>query len=285
MAILLLITSIFLSTLRNVLSKNISSTNFKNKSFYLLQTIIFGTGGIFLAITNISFEKLKVMLLICSFIYGILLILAQYCYTIALKSGKTGICSTVYSLGFIFPTLLGQIFWGEQIGGCDIIGVIVVIVMIVICGLWERDTRAIEDKKYIFPLVIAMLASGALGIVQKIQQNSSFKELHNTFLAISFLFAALISLIFYRMTSNNDKQISKRERLAAFSIGIVFAGANLCNTRLSGLLETVILFPMLNIGVIILSVFAGVIIYKETITKKDIFVLSLGIVSICLFSI
>ena len=282
----LLMLSVFLSTLRNILSKNISDINFGTRVFFLIQTIIFGTGGIFLAFTNAHSGRIKASLLLCSVVYGILLIIAQYCYTIALKSGKTGICATVYSLGFIFPTLSGSVLWDEQISAWDILGICIVIVMIIICGSGGKNTDEKTNKKYIFPLVMAMLASGGLGIAQKFQQNSDFNGQNSIFLIIAFAFACAVSFILYLITPNGStaKKFKKKFGVASF-IGIAFAISNLCNTTLSGMLDSAILFPALNIGTIILSVLFGIVIYKERITKSDALILSLGIISICLLNI
>lgn len=286
MFVWLLMISVFLSTLRNILSKNISDINFGTRDFFLIQTIIFGTGVIFLAFTNVHSERIKASLLLCSVVYGILLIIAQYCYTIALKSGKTGICATVYSLGFIFPTLSGTVLWDEQISAWDILGINMVIVMIIICGLGGKKTDEKTNKKFIFPLIIAMLASGGLGITQKLQQNSDFNKQNSIFLIIAFAFAGAVSFILYLITPNGstEKKFKKKLGIASF-IGIAFAISNLCNTTLSGMLDSAILFPALNIGTIILSVLSGIMIYKEKVTKSDAIILGLGVISICLLNI
>lgn len=283
----LLMLSVFLSTLRNILSKNISDINFGTRQFFLMQTIIFGAGGIFLAFTNVSSEKIKASLILCSLVYGMLLIIAQYCYTIALKSGKTGICATVYSLGFIFPTLSGSILWGEQISAWDILGICIVIVMIIICGLEEKnEDKKTDDKKYIFPLVMAMIASGGLGVAQKFQQNSDFNEQNSIFLVLAFTFACIVSFIMCLIMPNGStaKNLRKKSGIAFF-IGIAFGISNLCNTTLSGMLDSATLFPALNIGTIVFSVLSGIVIYKERITKRDALILSMGIISICVLNI
>ena len=147
MLILLLIISILFSSVRNILSKNISKTAFGTKSFFGFQTLIFGAGGIFLVFTSSAdLEKISAPLILSSVIYAAFLIIAQYCYTMALKSGKTGICATVYSLGFIFPTLSGGVFWNEKISVCDIFGICIAACMIVLCKSGSEKGGKSKEK-------------------------------------------------------------------------------------------------------------------------------------------
>ncbi len=286
MLILLLIISILFSSVRNILSKNISKTAFGTKSFFGFQTLIFGAGGIFLVFTSSAdLGKISAPLILSSVIYAAFLIIAQYCYTMALKSGKTGICATVYSLGFIFPTLSG-VFWNEKISICDIIGICIAVCMIVLCKSGNEKGGKSKEKNYIFPLVMAMIASGGLGIMQKFQQNSEFSRQKSLFLIIAFALACIWSAVFYLIAPDGNSGESKKNKSKiAFCIGIVFAASNLCNTVLSGKLDAAVLFPALNIGAIIFSVLLGRIFYKEKNTKKDIAILGMGAVSIILLTV
>ena len=190
MTVILLFVSILLATVRNIFSKNISDVSFGTKEFFRLQGLIFGCGGAVLGLTDLSFDKMEAGLVCFSLIYGVLLLAAQYFYTLALRNGKTGICSMIYSLGFVFPTLLGSILWKEPISGANIIGVILVAVMIALCGIGNKENKG-ESKDYFFPIIIAMLASGGLGIMQKFQQSSNYSGQTALFLFIAFLFVKI----------------------------------------------------------------------------------------------
>lgn len=112
--------------------------------------------------------------LLFAMIYGTLLLSAQFCYTVALRSGNVGVCSTVYSLGFIFPTLSGCLIWGEKLTVWNVIGILTAISAVIIFGtsISKNGTQA-KNKFYIISLLAAMISSGGLGVMQKLQQNSS----------------------------------------------------------------------------------------------------------------
>ena len=97
-------------------------------------------------LANQNFERPTLPTLFYATLYAILLLSAQYCYTSALKKGNIGICSTVYSLGFIFPTLSGSLFWNERLTGLNIIGILMVIPTIIISGMSSSKNRQHKNK-------------------------------------------------------------------------------------------------------------------------------------------
>ena len=286
MPLLLLGLSIVLSTGRNMFSKNLSDVRFGTRAFYLSQSTLFLCGGIALVLFgNIVWSGLAIATVGYAVIYGLWLILAQWFYTAALAKGNTALCSTVYSLGFILPTLSGAILWSETFSVLDVLGILCAVSAVIVSG-GKPQLKGKKGKSYYFvPLVIAMLASGGLGIVQKIQQKSAYAEQKSIFLLIAFTLAAVISFIFSLFAKKQDDPPFRRGKLAVAScIGVCFGCCNLLNTTLAGLLDSAIFFPTLNIGVIILSMICGVIFFKERILKKEITVLILGGLSILLLN-
>ena len=218
-------------------------------------------------------------------IYGLLLIFAQWFYTAALTQGNIALCSTVYSLGFIFPTLSGTILWKETFSFLDLCGVLCATGAVIASG-WQPKAKENVGKSYYFlPLAVAMLASGGLGIVQKLQQKSDYAEEKSMFLLIAFSLAMTISLLFSLLAKKKSDIPLRREKvIVASCVGIFFGCCNLLNTSLAGLLDSAIFFPTLNIGVILLSILCGIGFFKEKITKKELLVLLLGTASILLLN-
>ena len=276
--------SVLLATARNIFSKNISDAVFGKKEFFLLQCLIFSSGGIVLSFSNLSFEKMETELICYSLIYGILLLMAQYGYTLALKNGKIGICSMVYSMGFIFPTICGSLLWEESVNCCNIFGIALTVAMIITCGIGNRNEQETKNG-YFLPLITAMLSSGGLRIVQKLQQSSKYTNETNLFLILAFWFAGSVSLAIYLIVRDRMQNFKKRKLLSAALIGGAFGLSNLCNTILSGQLKAAVFFPLLNIGTIVATVIIGVIVYKEKCTKKDIGIFAMGILAVILLKI
>ena len=175
MPFLLLGLSVVLSTGRNLLSKNLSDVQFGTRPFFWCQSALFLCGAVALVLFGkISFGAVAYQTFIYAAVYAILLIFAQWFYTAALAKGNTALCSTVYSLGFILPTLSGAILWAESFSFLDLLGIMCAISAVIISGLRSQAKEKATKSYYFIPLVIAMLASGGLGIVQKLQQKSAY---------------------------------------------------------------------------------------------------------------
>ena len=290
MIILLLSISIVLSTGRNILSKKLSDLRFGTKPFFWCQSVLFLGGAVALLLFGgIPQSGIALHTWLYALIYGILLILAQWFYTAALSVGNTALCSTVYSMGFILPTLSGAIFWSESISAAGVIGVLCAVSAVVVSGVGKKQSTS-DNKKgrgYLAPLIIAMLSSGGLGIIQKLQQRSPYAEQRSAFLLIAFLIAAGSSLLFALISRTPPPSIRMRKVSFAIAacVGLFFGCCNLLNTYLAGKLDSAVFFPTLNIGVILLSMGCGMLIFKERLRKKDFAVLLLGIASILLLTV
>ena len=287
MATFFLFLSIVLSSCRNILSKQVSETKFGTRAFFQCQGILFlcGTAAL-LIFGNVSWEAPALLILMLALMYGMCLILGQWCYTIALSRGNIGTCSTVYSLGFILPTLSGAVFWREPFSVMDGLGVMCAVFAVAASGYRKRSGVDSGKSSYIAPLVVAMIASGGLGIVQKLQQKCPYAEQKSLFLLIAFLLSAVISLIFAAFSRRETPHPHHPTRLASASgAGICFGCCNLLNTTLAGLLPSAVFFPTLNIGVILLSLLLSICIFKEHSSKKDFAVLLLGGLSILLLNL
>ena len=287
MSLLFLGLSIILSSVRNILSKGISDVKFGTKQFFLTQACIFLCGSLVLIlVANQNFERPSLPTLFYATLYGILLLSAQYCYTSALKKGNIGICSTVYSLGFIFPTLSGNLFWNERLTGLNIIGILMVIPTIIISGMpSSKNGQQKNINTYIIPLMSAMLSSGGLGIMQKVQQNSHYPEQKNFFVISAFALAGTISFLISLFAKREPQIKIGRKLIFGAGIGVAFGLCNLLNTILAGQLDSAVFFPVLNIGTIFVSIVSGIIFYKDKISRNDFVVFFLGIISILLITI
>lgn len=287
MSLLFLGLSIILSSVRNILSKGISDVKFGTKQFFFTQACIFICGSLVLIlVANQNFERPSLPTLFYATLYGILLLSAQYCYTSALKKGNIGICSTVYSLGFIFPTLSGNMFWNERLTGLNIIGILMVIPTIIISGMpSSKNGQQKNINTYIIPLMSAMLSSGGLGIMQKVQQNSHYPEQKNIFVISAFALAGTISFLISLFAKREPQIKIGRKLIFGAGIGVAFGLCNLLNTILAGQLDSAVFFPVLNIGTIFFSIVSGIIFYKEKISRNDLIAFLLGIISILLITI
>lgn len=285
--VLILICSILFGATKNVLIKGLSVHPIKNREFFLLQALIFGAGSVVLAVANvISFNGISKFTVICSIFYGIILVAALWCYTLALSQGKTAVCATIYSFGFIVPTLSGTLFWNEKITVFGYLGIIILLPILIISGTSPKKQENKKTSKFfVIPLIIALLASGGLGIMQKIHQQSEYANQLNAFIFLSFIFAFTLSIILFLVLKKGEPPVQRKSITSSLIVGVIFSLCNIMNTYLAGVLDSAVLFPLLNVGSILISLVLSIIIYKEKMDKRDIIVLILGIMAIVLVNL
>ncbi|MBO5021392.1 MAG: hypothetical protein J6D52_12070 [Clostridia bacterium] len=282
--LLYLLLSVSFTSGRNIASKKTADDNSAMSHFFFSQAMLFLAAAILLisfSITSIS--AISTVTLIYGIIYGVLLISSQWMFTLALKIGSTSICSVIYSLGFIIPTVSGALFWDEEFTITDLFGLILALATIALTVIGKEKGTS-NGKSFLLPIIIAMLSSGGLGIMQKVQQGSAFANERNEFLIIAFVLAFLASIIGF-FACNSKAEIQKRNVIFPSLAGLCFGGANVFNTILAGRIKSAAFFPLQNISVILLSTLLGIILFKEKLSFKNIMIIILGIITVTVFSI
>lgn len=282
--VLLLLVSVILSAGRNIFTKKTATSRHNKSEFYFSQTVLFGSGAmVFLLYLLLNPCKISAITYAYGFIYGILLIASQWLFTLALKNGNVAVCSTVYSFGFILPTVSGTLFWNESFTLQNGIGVILAITVILLAA--KKDNGETCGKNtYILFVIIAMISAGGLGIMQKVQGTTGVADEKGAFLLIAFLLAFTASFVAYGL-SREKSRVTINAAVSPLVTGLCFGGANFCNTLLAGSMNSIVFFPLQNISTLLATALFGLLIFKEKITIKTITVLLLGVATIVLFSV
>ncbi len=215
---LLLLLSIVLAGGRTILSKSISGLPFGERGFFILQGTIFASGAVLLfAVNPLAFSGLLPLSLLYGAMYATLSATSQWCYTVALRSGEASICATVYSMGFVIPTLAGMFFWSEEVSVPKIIGIALVIPTLIISGMKDKkgSVKSTHGIGYAIPLTVAMLAAGTLGVLQKHLPNSGYSSQISAIIIISFILCALTSIIFAAFSKPSEVKRPKQKLLCA----------------------------------------------------------------------
>lgn len=283
--LLYLFLSVTLSAGRNIASKKTAVYTNKKAQFFLSQTIIFASAALLLLLFYVNNRtEMAWITFVHGLAYGVLLISSQWMFTLALKNGNTSVCSVVYSLGFILPTVSGTLFWGEDFGFLQLIGVFVSVAIILLTAKKDGSEKKRGNRFSTPCILIAMISSGGLGIMQKVQQSSAAAKEKGIFLLAAFSFAFFCSLaafLFFRERT----AFTVHEFVYPVFTGLCFGGANLCNTVLAGKMQSAVFFPLQNMSTILLTALSGVFIYKEKLTLKTAVIIVLGMAVIIMFSL
>lgn len=284
----LLSASIVCSTARAVFSKKLGVLNGSKYGFYMTQTVLFAAAAVMIFVLNFKSIGLpSVTAVLLAVAYGIFTVSSQWTYTIALTKAPVSVCVMVYSFGFIIPTVFGTAVWHERVNAFKIISILLCICTIILTSV-KKDDNSKKMHGLPISLIVAMLSSGGLGVVQKLQQKTDARSETGMFLFLAFVLAALLSLAAsFTQRKHTESRICINRSLAfyIFIVAVSMAVANTANTLLAGLLPSAVVFPIVNVGVILASLAVSVIILRERISKSQIAAFALGVTAILLFNL
>ncbi len=280
---LLLAVSVLLGTGKNMVSKYTGnrfsglSNLFKNNIITaMIAIVIFGVQGF-----TFSFFKNPIALLL-GVLYGVFVMLSQIFLIKAVEYSAAGVCSLIYSMGFIIPTLFSVIALSEPFGGLKIIGLL----LIVISFLLVANVKSNNTQKLYYAF-LAMGASGMIGIIQKLIANVPQKYAISEYLTVAFFVMLLCSIIGFLITKkdNENNKLSKEFFIITVLMGICVACPNLINTILAGKMSGIVFFTCVNGGTIILSCIASLILFRERLRSMQIAGVIIGVLAIILMVI
>lgn len=287
-ALFLLALSIVCSTARAVFSKRLGALSGSKRGFYLTQAVLFAVAAAVLLMLNVrSIARPSQTAVLLAVAYGVLTVLSQWMYTLSLTRCPVSVCAMVYSFGFILPTVFGTVVWREPVNAFKIVSILLCIGTIFLAS-GKSDAGSAKPRGLPLPLIVAMLASGGLGIVQKLQQKSAASGETGMFLCLAFVLATLLSLLAAlaaRKDAAPKARIAPALALPILIVGVCMAAANTANTLLAGLLPSAVIFPTVNVGVILASLAASALLLKEKPTRRQIAAFALGITAILLFNL
>lgn len=181
----------------------------------------------------------------------------------------------------IIPAISGAIFFGEAFSIPKMVSLLFLIFFIFIAS--NKDENTTISHQWIANCFLTFLLFGAIGVLQKIHQNSIHKDELFGFLTVAFF----CSLVFAGVLAKKQKASLKNGHIIlALLCGVCTFSMNLINLKLSGMIPSQIFFPLVNGGSIVLSSIVSLFFFKETTNKKQIVGLVGGIVAlicICIF--
>ena len=248
----------------------------------------------FIGITSIKTTfQVPWLLVIC---YAVCTLGSQIALMKAVELGPVAISSLFYSCGFMLPTIFGSVYYKEEINALHILGIVLTI------GSFILSTKKEEGRRVNFTWLIAALGglffSGMVGIMQKLFTTEYVQYKLDNFLFVAFsciILMSAIAMLFAWLFNKNvkpdrtmDSSMDCRTKGNALlkqygftiALGAVMGLVNKTNTYLSGVLPSVIVFPIINGGVILSTTVLSMLIFKEKLSKRQKAGLLIGIVGI-----
>ncbi len=249
---------------------------------YKINAMIYGIGFVMLfVLMAVTWEGASVFTLLFGLIFGLATAFAGVFTLKALSCGPMSFTILIMTSSMILPAFSGALIWHEDLSPLKIIGTLM---MIFAAYFTTAKDDGGTSLKWLGYSMAAFLFQGSIGIMQKIQQNSSYAEESTPFLTVAFMISALSCFLFSKLTSAKDGSISIKSRilLPAAVCGAAIAFLNVINLYLSGVLPSALMFPVQNGGTTVLSVLCAIVIFREKLSKRKMMGLAIGMAALLL---
>lgn len=217
--------------------------------------------------------------------FGIATALQQISTLKAMESGPWSYTTLITSLSMLIPTLSGVLVFNEQLHWAQVVGIF----LMCICFVLSIDFKVGNKKASLQWFLYCMAGfafTGAIGVMQKLHQNSEYKSELNAFLIISFIVSFLYSCISAMLIIRKERNLGKPELTKFVWIAAMVAGGgclavnNKLNLYLSGVMDSAVFFPLVNGGGLVLTVVTALFVFKERLTVKQWIGVAVGIVAV-----
>lgn len=213
--------------------------------------------------------------------FGALVLIQTLTFMLALEIGPFSYTSVIVSLATLIAALSG-LFYGETIDLLQIFGMGIMI----LCILFSTDRSQGGKRSSLKWLVIALIScvtNGGVGVMQKLHQNSPYREQNVAFLVSAFAFMTLAAGTIWLVVRKRAANETFRPGLGGLAYALLSGAAlsvpHVANLYLAGALPSAVFFPIINTGSLILTLFAATVIFHERLTRLQWLGIILGLIS------
>jgi len=221
--------------------------------------------------------------LIFGFMLGITFTCSFFLFALAVQVAGTALATVSARLSIIVPVLLAVIIYGELPGAIQLAGIILGLITIYFFYLSLRNNRnrRLHLKQYLI-LIMLLAGIGINDFCMKIFQawRPSYEK---PFFLLSIFFAAWLyssGYVFYKKLP-----IERRTVVLGLILGIPNIFSSFFLLAALDAIEAIIVYPMVNIGIIIATAVAAWIIWREKLNRPAIWALTTGICAVILLGI
>lgn len=197
-------------------------------------------------------------------INAVLYITCLYLMQVNMKKNGAPLTTTYNRLGLLIPILVSVILFKEYPNQMQIIGCILAIFSIYYIN--KKDKK--DEKSKVSPLLLIALfmAGGMVDTLAKIYGYYGNSNLQGHFIFYTFVFSFIFSLI---LSIKSIKNLSKKEILIGFFIGIPNQITTLAQLKAVAVLPAYLVFPAYSISVILLVNLVNFLFFKEKLTIRQ----------------
>ncbi len=271
------INSCILHSFNNRDIRNVGDTFFFNGGIGAVWIVILGifsvASGDFVISSGSIFYGAICGVTICSFLLF---------KNLSLASGPVSLTILIGSCPFILTTLFGVIFMSQDINAMQILGIVMIIISLILCISPQKGEKI--SVKWLVLSALFLLSGGGVGIIYMLFGASDAASEINGMMFC----ASCVAFVLYFVAGFIINLINKQPCPKIHKSGIPFillCGIASCtymriNLYLSTVIPSVVFFPLSNSSVVILSTLSGMVLYKEKLSKIQLFGMLIGLAAL-----
>jgi len=200
------------------------------------------------------------------------------------------VATVANKMSVIIPVTVAVLFYHNSCGPLKILGIALALAALLLTSLKEKGAVAVSSRglwMFLLPFIV-FVGSGVIdALVNFAQERLITKEYSSLFLAGCFAVAGCIGV-----TTVLFRFIVKKEKIKIQSIiaGIVLGVPNYISIHCmlkalnSKVLESSVLYPINNMGIVLLSSAGAVLLFKEKLSWKNVAGILISVVAILLIA-
>jgi drug/metabolite transporter (DMT)-like permease len=186
-------------------------------------------------------------------------------------------------MGVVFPVLFGIVFLRELVSSWVYVGIILSLISVFLTSVKKQSTfgkRAI----HLLPFLV-FIGSGCIDITLKYIETILPPEVNDN-VPVLFIFATagILGFILHLFNNKGKLQFTKRNVVAGLALGVpnyfsiyfIFRTLHLKNWSLT----TAQIFPINNIGIVVLSTILSVLLFREKLSTKNMVGIGMAVAAI-----
>lgn len=194
-------------------------------------------------------------------------------YLIALTTQKTGLTITSISsrMSVIIPMIFSIVFYHEALPVLKAIGILLAPIAVVLTIM--RKDISLKDKRFLILPVIMFLGVGLTDSLVKYTQQEFLSGdnvlMFSTYLFVIAFSTSILSKILFQ--SNKGFDLNGKDLIGGILLGLFNFGSLyffIQALQFSGM-DSSLVFGINSIGIVLLSVFASVLFFKEKLSKLN----------------
>ena len=236
-----------------------------------------------------SFIELKtntnLNLVIIALIIGTLFVLTFNLY--AYSAQKIGITLSTISnkMSMIIPILIGIILFNEEVTFFKILGIFIALGAIVFSSKEDKKSKKLSQKNIIILLLLFVGQGLADGLLNWGQRNILNSQNMNLFFTLTFLFAGFAGGLYcFLKIKTSNLRMDKKSVFWGIILGIpnYLTLLYFIKSLKNELFSSYQVFPIVNIGVIVMCTILSVILFQEKVSIFKWIGVGFGILAISL---